>query len=138
MSNVPVWWSWLRDVSFASYTYAGIVRNEFGGLQLQLPASDVVGETIGALGSNAMVAAVQKALHYATAAAQISGVNLASNFTAAASRTITLDGLAVVPGTIKIEQASVSGFIGYAAVFAIGTTVMCIACTALLVRVRVG
>lgn len=137
MSNVPVWWAWLHEVSFASYAYAGIVRNEFEGLQFQLPSSEAAKAATEAMGSNSMVAAAQEALHRAVAAAQGSGANLTSMFTAAASSSIAVDGLAVVPGTIKVQKASLGGFIGYMAVFAVGTTVMCIACTALLVRVRI-
>lgn len=34
---VPVYWAWVGKLSFCTYAYAGLVRNEFEGLQLLQP-----------------------------------------------------------------------------------------------------
>lgn len=143
MSVVPAWWSWLHEASFASYAYAGIVRNEFEGLVLQMPAADALKPASAAtMGSNALVAAAQQTLQSAVAAAGANGSSSmlgsqsAGAAAAAASGTVAVDGLLVIPQTIKVGATSVSGFIGYMMMFFVGTTLLCIVSTVLMVRIR--
>lgn len=144
MSVVPAWWSWLHEASFASYAYAGIVRNEFEGLVLQMPAADALKPASGAtMGSNALVAAAQQTLQSAVAAAGANGSSsmlgsqsAAAAAAAAASGTVAVDGLLVIPQTIKVGATSVWGFIGYMMMFFVGTTLLCIVSTVLMVRIR--
>lgn len=143
MSVVPAWWSWLHEASFASYAYAGIVRNEFEGLVLQMPAADALKPASAAtMGSNALVAAAQQTLQSAVAAAGANGSSSmlgsqsAGAAAAAASGTVAVDGLLVIPQTIKVGATSVWGFIGYMMMFFVGTTLLCIVSTVLMVRIR--
>jgi hypothetical protein len=39
VQNVPVYWKWVGPISFCSYAYAGLVRNEFSGLAFTAPLS---------------------------------------------------------------------------------------------------
>jgi hypothetical protein len=141
---VPVWWAWVGDASFVTYTYAGLVRNEFEGLWLTLPAG-ATSISAGGAAANAMGAAARDALQ--TALAGLMGANSSSSSSNSSSslaallgassgwqREVVVNGLSVVPGTIRVHFGSVGQLVALLLGFALGSSCLVVAATALLVR----
>lgn len=133
---VPVWWGWMGAVSFCTYAYAGLVRNEFEGLRLMMPA-DAATLSAGGAAANTMTAATQHALHSAMAA--LAGTN-ATNETAAAAahpqNIIAVDALAMVPPTVRVHVGTVQQIIALLVAFTVGSSILVVALTAAIVRWR--
>jgi hypothetical protein len=133
----------MGDASFVTYTYAGLVRNEFEGLALRLPAA-ASSISAGGAAANSMAATTQNALQSALAGllgtnSSSSSSNLTALLDARAAwqqQEVVLDGLAVVPSTIRVHFGSVRQLVALLLGFALGSSCLVVAATALLVRIR--
>jgi hypothetical protein len=137
----------MGDASFVTYTYAGLVRNEFQGLTLTLPAGAAT-ISAGGAAANTLSASTQDALQSALAtllgsnssssSSNSSSSGLAALMSAGArwQQEIAVDGLSVVPGTIQVHFGSVQQLVALLLGFALGSSCLVVAATALLVRWR--
>ena len=107
----------------------GLIRNEFESLPLQLP-----------LGT-----AAAKALAGPVGALKSSLANLGLGSVAAAAgalnggtdRTVTVDGLSMVPRTVDVHMFDgVGGYVAVLAAFALGSSLFVLLMTVLVVRIR--
>jgi hypothetical protein len=136
----------MGDASFVTYTYAGLVRNEFQGLALTLPAGAAT-ISAGGAAANTLSASTQDALQSALATLLGSSSNSSSNSSSSGlaalmsggarwQQEIAVDGLSVVPGTIRVHFGSVQQLVALLLGFTLGSSVLVVAATALLVRWR--
>lgn len=51
-THTPVYLEWLKELSFASYGYSALVKNEFEGLQLRSEGVVVITDAVTAIPSN--------------------------------------------------------------------------------------
>lgn len=128
----------MGDASFCTYAYAGMVRNEFEGLQLHLPATTAL-STGGAAGSG-LTAATQNVLQAAIEAALpglgSSAANVTAMVNAQVQQELVVEGLDLVPATVRVHFGTVQQFIALLLAFTVGSSVLVVASTALLVRLR--
>lgn len=51
-THTPVYLEWVKDLSFASYGYSALVKNEFEGCQLRSGGFVVISNAVSAIPSN--------------------------------------------------------------------------------------
>lgn len=110
-------------------TTLGFVRNEFESLGLEVSIGSVASASL-----NSVSAAVRKSVTQLSPQLAAAASMLQSK--AAVQGSISIDGLAVVPRTINVHLTSVGGFIGLCAGFAVGSSIVVLLLTVLLVRLR--
>jgi hypothetical protein len=131
----------MGDASFVTYAYAGLVRNEFQGLRLALPAGATT-ISAGGAAANTLTASTQDALQSALAAllasnsSNSSSSGLDASMRAGGQQEIVVDGLSVVPGTIQVHFGTVQQLVALLLGFTLGSSCLVVAATALLVRWR--
>lgn len=108
---------------------AGLVRNEFDSLPLELPLG-----TAAAKALSGPAAAVKSSLTSLGLSSLPAAAGALAN---GGNRTVTVDGLTMVPKTVNVHLFDgVGGYIGVLAAFALGSSVFVMLMTVLVVRMR--